>query len=93
MRERDIEGHFVAQIEAAGGLAYKFVSPGAAGVPDRIAILGGRVWFVEVKRPQAPRFLPGHQQRQHSRIRARGGVVEVIRTIEQADDLVRRMLA
>ncbi len=34
----------------AGGKAYKFVSPGCTGVPDRLVCLpGGRVFFVELK--------------------------------------------
>ena len=33
-------------------MAYKFVSPGNAGVPDRVVILqGGKSGFVELKRP------------------------------------------
>ena len=47
MLEKDIEDK---QIEKMGGLAFKFVSPGNPGVPDRIYILpDGRVWFVELK--------------------------------------------
>ncbi len=39
-------------MEAAGGLCLKFVSPGTAGVPDRIVLLPeGRLGFVEVKAP------------------------------------------
>ena len=37
-------------VEKVGGKAYKFVSPGRAGVADRLVVLpGGRVWFVELK--------------------------------------------
>lgn len=50
--ERDIERWLVKSVEALGGKAYKFVSPGRAGVADRIVVLpGGSVWFVEVKAP------------------------------------------
>lgn len=39
-------------IKGLGGKAYKWVSPGNPGVPDRICILpGGRVVFIEMKRP------------------------------------------
>jgi hypothetical protein len=52
LRERDIEIYLVLKAQTAGGWAYKFVSPGAAGVPDRIVILpGGRIAFVELKAP------------------------------------------
>ena len=50
MLEKDIENWLNKQIEQLGGLAFKFVSPGNPGVPDRIYILpDGKVWFVELK--------------------------------------------
>jgi hypothetical protein len=52
MKERDIEMYLRDRVKALGGIAYKFVSPGHAGVADRIVLLpGGVVWFVEVKAP------------------------------------------
>jgi len=52
MRERDIEAYLRDRVKALGGIAYKFVSPGHAGVADRIVCMpGGVVWFVEVKAP------------------------------------------
>ena len=50
MLEREIERYLVKRVEALGGKAYKFVSPGRAGVADRIVCLpNGETWFVEVK--------------------------------------------
>ena len=50
MLEKDVEGYLRREVEAMGGLCLKFISPGNAGVPDRIIILpGGRVWFAEIK--------------------------------------------
>ena len=50
LKEVDAERHLVRLVEKAGGKAYKFVSPGRAGVADRLVVLpGGRVWFVELK--------------------------------------------
>lgn len=50
MKESQVEQFLRGRIRAAGGLCWKFVSPGNAGVPDRIVILpGGRVYFVELK--------------------------------------------
>lgn len=58
MREKDIERRLVAEVKKIGGWALKFTSPGQAGVPDRIILLPGRVYFVELKRPgQKPRPL------------------------------------
>lgn len=48
--EKDTEAYLVKLVKRLGGRAYKFVSPGCAGVPDRIVILpGGRIFFVETK--------------------------------------------
>ena len=50
MKERDIEALLRDGVKQLGGKAYKWVSPGNAGVPDRIVILpGGKVIFVELK--------------------------------------------
>lgn len=52
MLERDIEHHLVRRVRGLGGLCLKFVSPGSAGLPDRLVLLpGGGVAFVELKRP------------------------------------------
>lgn len=50
MREKQIEAKLVRGIHAMGGRAYKFVSPGNGGVPDRLIVLpGGRIVFAELK--------------------------------------------
>lgn len=48
--EAEIEAKLRDAAKAAGGKAFKFVSPGNAGVPDRIVVLpGGKTGFVELK--------------------------------------------
>lgn len=50
--EKDMERYLINRVKQRGGICLKFVSPGRAGVPDRIIVLpSGRVYFVEVKRP------------------------------------------
>ncbi|QOR46917.1 VRR-NUC domain-containing protein [Trueperella pecoris] len=63
MNEHHIEQALKRGVEAAGGICWKLVSPGTAGVPDRICIMSGRIVFVELK-------APGRQPRpiQHRRI-------------------------
>ena len=52
MFEKDIEKYLRKSIKQAGGECLKWVSPGTAGVPDRIVICpDGRIVFVELKRP------------------------------------------
>jgi hypothetical protein len=49
MLERDVERRLKRGIDRLGGLCLKWVSPGKAGVPDRIVILRGpTIWFVEL---------------------------------------------
>jgi hypothetical protein len=51
--EKDIEKALGRMIGRRGGLCLKWICPGWAGVPDRIVLLpGGRVIFVELKRPK-----------------------------------------
>ena len=49
--EKDVEKRLIRKVKIWGGRTYKFTSPTAAGVPDRIVLLMGHVFFVEVKRP------------------------------------------
>ena len=52
MREKEVEQSLVLAVKKKGGLALKFVSPGLAGVPDRLVLLpNGRLGFIELKAP------------------------------------------
>lgn len=51
MLEKEIEKKLRTAVKQIGGIALKFVSPGMAGVPDRLVLLpNGRIYFVELKR-------------------------------------------
>ena len=51
-REKEIENFLRNEIKKIGGRAYKWVSPGNSGVPDRICVLPrGHIFFVELKAP------------------------------------------
>lgn len=90
MGEKNIEGYLRDKVKAAGGMAYKFVSPGNAGVPDRIVLLpGGKLVFVELKAPgKKPTAL---QQAQQRRIQALGFKVCIIDSKQYVDDLMQQI--
>lgn len=77
MREAKIEAYLRDEIKKLGGKAYKFVSPGNNGVPDRLICLpGGRIVFIELKSPgKKPTPL---QILQQSKLRSLGFDVRVI---------------
>lgn len=52
MRENAVEKSVRALTKKCGGVCWKWVSPGRAGVPDRVCLFpNGRIIFVETKRP------------------------------------------
>ena len=48
-RENKVETYLDSEVEKHGGITRKWVSPGRAGVPDRIVFYQGAVFFVEAK--------------------------------------------
>jgi len=88
MREKEIEEYLRDQIKSIGGKAYKFVSPGNVGVPDRLVLLpGGVIAFVELKAPgKKPTPI---QLAQHKKISNLGFKVIVIASKAGVDELIR----
>ena len=78
MKEKDLETRLTRAVRKNGGLALKFVSPGMAGVPDRLLLFpGGRIAFAEVKAPgEKPRPLQIHRMEQLRKLGFRVYVVD-----------------
>lgn len=92
MREKQIEQKLVKAVRNAGGLCPKFVSPGLAGMPDRLILLPGRrLAFVEVKAPgEKPRLLQLHR---HAQLRALGFRVHVLDDPAQIPEILEQAQA
>lgn len=90
MREKEIEIYLRDEVKKAGGKAYKFESPGNAGVPDRIVIFpGGRIFFVELKaQSRKPTKL---QVKQMNVLKGFGCDVRVIDSKEGVDSFLREV--
>lgn len=74
MLEKEIEEALRVGVAGLGGFAYKWASPGNAGVPDRIVVLPwGEVYFVELK--QARGVLTKLQTAQQNKLRHVGANV------------------
>jgi hypothetical protein len=90
MEEKRIEQKLVKMTSQSGGVALKFISPGCAGVPDRLVLMpGGKAAFVEVKAPgRKPRPL---QIRRISQLRRLGFQVFVLDGTEQIEEVLKKI--
>ena len=88
--EKYIEQKLVEKVKKLGGQAYKFVSPGRRGVPDRLVILpDGKIGFVEVKR-QGGR-LSKLQEKQLNFLKSLGCRTFVLWSIDEIDQIIEKI--
>ena len=88
MAEKDIEVYLRDEVKRVGGRAYKFISPGNAGVPDRLLLFpGAKVVFVELKAPG--KKSTALQKGQQKRIANLGFQVFVLDNKTSVDELIR----
>lgn len=75
--EKELELKLSKRIKEIGGWPAKFVSPGMAGVPDRILLLpGGKMLFVEMKKPG--QILRPLQEKRKRDLEKLGFIVQVV---------------
>lgn len=90
MLEKTVERAVCNYARLCGGHAFKWVSPGCSGVPDRICILpSGRVVFIELKRPGVKNGLSPRQAKIIGKLRALGCTVWVINDAADAREKFR----
>lgn len=90
MLEKEIEKFLVREVKKLGGISFKFISPGNAGVPDRIVILpSGKVVFVELKTDKGK--LTKLQEVQIKKISDLGADARVLRGIEGVKEFINEI--
>lgn len=86
--EKKTERYLSDRMKGIGGRAVKFVSPGLAGVPDRVCLCRGKVVFVELKSEgEKPRAI---QKARHAELVKMGFTVYVCDTKAEVDEMIRR---
>lgn len=90
MKESELECKFKQQVEKEGAKVLKFVSPGLAGVPDRVILTyGAKTYFAEIKRPgQHLRPLQVYRKKQLEEL---GYKVFVIDSVTAISDFIEFM--
>ena len=90
MLEKEIEKYLRDKIKNLGGIAYKFISPGNNGVPDRLICLPtGKAIFMELKAPgKEPK---PHQNLQINRLRNLGFDVRIIDSKQKVDEFINEI--
>lgn len=88
MREKEIEETLIEKVKKNNGLCLKFISPSMTGIPDRIILLpGGKIGFVEVKRPgEKPRPI---QKKRIRQLRDLGFKVYVLDDKKEIDGIIK----
>lgn len=90
-REAQVEKYLDTEVKKLGGITRKWVSPGRIGVPDRIVIIEGRVYFVEVKTVTGE--LSVYQERERQRLADAGARCFVVYGTDGVDDFIRTIEA
>ena len=92
MQESVIEKKLRLEVKKNDGMAVKFVSPGLAGVPDRLLLLpGGKCAFVALKAP-GKRLRPLQEKRKRQ-LEALGFRVFCIDGMEQIGGVLDAILS
>ena len=91
MLEKTLQRNIIKLFKEHGILSRKLDATNHRGWPDLIAIKGGVVVFIEVKTPTGR--VSELQQVTHRELAAHGAAVEVVRSLEEAGEIILRYFA
>ena len=87
--EKDLERNLNKEVKALGGWSIKILSNFITGLPDRLVLLNGRAYFVEVKSEGKN---PSARQRVvHKKLEGLGFPVSVIDTTEKLNNFINEI--
>ncbi len=89
-REAELEQKFFTAVVAAGGWALKVACLSWVGLPDRMVLFRGRMWFVELK--QEGRTPRATQRLAHQKLAEHGFPVAVLDTDEKCAAFIEEKL-
>lgn len=87
MRERSVERHLCSEVKKRGGMCIKLTQ--VVGITDRLVIVKGKVYFVELKRPGG--VVRDVQKATHLRLEKLGQDVRVLDSIEAVNAFIREI--
>ena len=91
MLESKVENRLKVEVEKCGGMALKFVSPGLAGVADRIVLMPkGKVAFVELKAPG--KKMRALQLKRKKQLETLDFKVYLIDSLKAVNDFIQEMM-
>lgn len=89
MKESQIEKKLIQETERLNGKCFKFSSYGNNGVPDRIVLLDGKCYFVELKAPGKPlRPIQDYRKREFQKL---GFTVRVIDSLQGVSEFIEEV--
>ena len=89
VKEKAIESRLTRAITISGGKCYKLESNYCRGMPDRMVLFKGRVWFIELKTRNGK--ISASQEKRHKDFKQCGIDVIIIRSKEEVDAFVKRI--
>lgn len=85
--EKTVEKYLCDKIRAMGGMCIKMDANMNVGIPDRLCIIPGAIFFVELKRPSGG-VIRKTQKPMIKRLTAMGHTVHILRTKSEIDSLL-----